>query len=39
MNTDVHGTERPIDRWFASYSDHHRNAVNQRIHVIADTSS
>jgi len=29
------GTERPIDRWFANYSDHHRNAVNQRIHVIA----
>ena len=27
--------ERPIDRWFASYSDDHRNAVNQRIHVVA----
>jgi uncharacterized membrane protein YGL010W len=27
--------ERPIDRYFASYSDDHRNAINQRIHVIA----
>lgn len=27
--------ERPIDRWFASYSDDHRNRLNQRIHVIA----
>lgn len=27
--------ERPIDRWFASYSGDHRNAVNQRIHVFA----
>ena len=26
---------RPIDRWFAHYSDDHRNAVNQRIHVVA----
>ena len=26
---------RPIDRWFASYSDDHRNATNQRIHVVA----
>ena len=25
---------RPIDRWFASYSDDHRNATNQWIHVI-----
>ena len=24
---------RPIDRWFASYSDDHRNATNQWIHV------
>jgi uncharacterized membrane protein YGL010W len=28
-------TERPIDRWFASYSGDHRNPANQRIHVIA----
>ena len=27
--------ERPIDHWFAHYSGDHRNAVNQRIHVIA----
>ena len=26
---------RPIDRWFAHYSDDHRNAANQRIHVVA----
>lgn len=26
---------RPIDRYFASYSDDHRNALNQRIHVLA----
>ncbi|HEY0333414.1 MAG TPA: Mpo1-like protein [Stenotrophomonas sp.] len=26
---------RPIDRFFASYSGDHRNALNQRIHVIA----
>lgn len=38
MNTadDRHFTsERPIDRWFASYSGDHRNRTNQRIHVIA----
>jgi len=27
--------DRPIDRWFASYSGDHRNRVNQRIHVFA----
>lgn len=27
--------ERPIDRWFAQYSGDHRNATNQRIHVVA----
>ena len=27
--------ERRIDRWFAHYSDDHRNAGNQRIHVFA----
>ncbi|BCT91893.1 membrane protein [Lysobacter helvus] len=32
---NAHGTTRDIDRWFASYSDDHRNPVNQRIHVIA----
>ena len=26
---------RPIDRYFASYSDDHRNALNQHIHVVA----
>ena len=26
--------ERPIDRWFASYSGDHRNATNQWIHVL-----
>ncbi|TZF90457.1 DUF962 domain-containing protein [Cognatilysobacter lacus] len=30
MNT----TTRPIDRWFAHYSDDHRNDANQRIHVV-----
>lgn len=25
--------DRPLDRWFAHYSDDHRNPVNQRIHV------
>ncbi|KAF1686674.1 hypothetical protein B1992_07140 [Pseudoxanthomonas broegbernensis] len=28
-------TERPIDRYFASYSSDHRNRLNQRIHVVA----
>lgn len=28
-------SERPIDRWFASYSGDHRDATNQRIHLIA----
>ena len=27
-------TQRPIDRWFASYSGDHRNATNQWIHVL-----
>ena len=27
------GTRR-IDRWFASYSDDHRNSTNQWIHVV-----
>lgn len=26
---------RAIDRWFAHYSDDHRDATNQRIHVVA----
>ena len=26
--------ERPIDRWFASYSSDHRNTLNQRLHVV-----
>ena len=32
MNTSA---ERPIDRWFASYSGDHRNDTNQWIHVFA----
>lgn len=27
--------QRPIDRWFAHYSDDHRSHGNQRIHVVA----
>ena len=27
-------TDRPIDRWFASYSGDHRNETNQLIHVV-----
>lgn len=35
MNTTTDAARRPIDRWFASYSGDHRNAANQRIHVVA----
>ncbi|WP_411834079.1 DUF962 domain-containing protein [Pseudoxanthomonas mexicana] len=31
----MNATQRPLDRWFASYSSDHRNAVNRRIHVFA----
>ena len=37
MTDDTIDTEipaRPIDRWFAHYSDDHRNHANQRLHVI-----
>ncbi|MGV8931136.1 MAG: DUF962 domain-containing protein [Luteimonas sp.] len=34
-STSTHTGDRPIDRWFASYSGDHRNAANQAIHVIA----
>ena len=38
MNTtapsDSAAHDRPIDRWFASYSGDHRNARNQLIHVV-----
>lgn len=27
--------ERPIDAWFAKYSDDHQNQTNQKIHFIA----
>ncbi|MDR7100786.1 putative membrane protein YGL010W [Lysobacter niabensis] len=27
-------TDRPIDRWFTSYSGDHRNETNQLIHVV-----
>ena len=26
--------DRPVDRWFGSYSNDHQNALNQKIHVI-----
>ncbi|RMH93368.1 DUF962 domain-containing protein [Lysobacter pythonis] len=26
--------ERPIERWFASYSDDHQNPLNQWLHVV-----
>lgn len=32
--TDLPG-DRPIDRWFASYSGDHQNPTNQKIHFIA----
>jgi uncharacterized membrane protein YGL010W len=35
MNAISGSGERPIDRWFASYSDHHQNDANQWIHVFA----
>lgn len=33
--TDARDVRRPIDRWFASYSDDHRNATNQAVHLVA----
>ena len=33
--TTDHSAQRPIDRWFDSYSGDHRNATNQAIHVVA----
>jgi uncharacterized membrane protein YGL010W len=35
MNAIHEADERPIDRWFASYSQHHQNPANQWIHVFA----
>jgi uncharacterized membrane protein YGL010W len=35
VHDDATPQARPIDRWFASYSGDHRNATNQRIHVVA----
>lgn len=36
MNTQTAGSiDRPIDRWFASYSGDHVNPTNQLIHVFA----
>ena len=32
---DTAHADRPIDRWFASYSGDHRNDTNQAIHVVA----
>ncbi len=32
--SDATPAERPIERWFAHYSDDHRNATNQWIHVV-----
>ena len=34
-DTPDFASDRPIDRWFASYSGDHRNRTNQRIHVVA----
>ncbi|NIJ69347.1 Mpo1-like protein [Xanthomonas sp. 60] len=34
MNSAAPST-RPVDRYFASYSDDHRNRLNQAIHVVA----
>ncbi|WP_115552762.1 DUF962 domain-containing protein [Xanthomonas arboricola] len=33
--TERTATARPIERYFASYSDDHRNDTNQLIHVVA----
>lgn len=27
--------QRPVDRWFASYSGDHQNVTNQKIHLFA----
>ena len=27
--------QRPVDRWFASYSGDHQNRTNQKIHIFA----
>jgi uncharacterized membrane protein YGL010W len=35
MDTVHDEATRPIDRWFDRYSGDHRNAINQRIHVVA----
>ena len=35
MQASTGDTARRIDRWFAHYSDDHRNVANQRIHLVA----
>jgi uncharacterized membrane protein YGL010W len=35
MSVIQEASERPIDRYFASYSGDHQNATNQHIHVVA----
>jgi uncharacterized membrane protein YGL010W len=35
MHATAPDPQRPIDRWFAHYSDDHQNRTNQRIHVVA----
>jgi uncharacterized membrane protein YGL010W len=35
MPPDATTSARPVDRWFAHYSDDHRNEVNQLIHLFA----
>ena len=35
MNAHDASMQRPIDRWFTSYSGDHRNDINQLIHVFA----
>lgn len=27
--------QRPVDRWFSSYSGDHQNVINQKIHLVA----
>ena len=32
MNANIE--TRPVERWFAAYSDDHRNVTNQQLHVL-----
>ena len=33
MNANIE--TRPVERWFAAYSDDHRNVTNQQLHVLS----